>query len=89
MAVTSTPGVTFVINDYPLSERKLVYRVLHRQLTQFPVLMDGDLLSDLQSGLQKDAQAEGIDIADHGAWDGWLGNDVVACDVRMQGRRVL
>jgi len=77
------------MNDYPLSERKLVYRVLHRQLTQFPALMDGDLLSDLQSGLQRDAQLEGIDIADHGAWDGWLGNDVVACDVRMRGRREL
>ena len=77
------------MNDYPLSERKLVYRVLHRQLTQFPALMDGDLLSDLQSGLQRDAQAEGIDIADHGAWDGWLGNEVVACDMRMRGRREL
>ncbi len=77
------------MNDYPLAERKLVYRVLHRQLTQFPALMDGDLLSDLQTGLQRDAQLDGIDIADHGAWDGWLGNEVVACDVRMAGRRVL
>ena len=77
------------MNDYSLAERKLVYRVLHRQLTQFPALMDGDLLSDLQTGLQKDAQADGIDIADHGAWDAWLGNDAVACAVRRRGRRVL
>jgi len=77
------------MTEYPLSERKLVYRVLHRQLTQFPALMDGDYLSDLQATLQKDAQADGIDIADHGAWDAWLGNDAVACDVRMRGRRTL
>ncbi len=75
--------------DYPLAERKLVYRVLHRQLTQFPELMDGDFLADLQRGLQAEAKADGIDATDHGAWDAWLGNEVVACDIRMHGRKTL
>ena len=75
--------------DYPLAERKLVYRVLHRHLAEHPELMDGDFLSDLQTALQQAAQSEGIDVGDHGAWDAWLGNEVTACDVRMKGRKVL
>jgi hypothetical protein len=47
------------------------------------------LLHDLQRDLQRAAQAEGVDIADHGAWDAWLGNAVTACDVRVAKRRVI
>jgi hypothetical protein len=39
--------------------------------------------------LQKQAQAEGIDVADHGAWDAWLGNTAVPCEVRVGKRRTL
>ena len=35
------------------------------------------------------ARAEGVDVADHGAWDTWLGNEVIGCDVRVAGRRVI
>ena len=75
------------MQKYPLSEQKLVYRVLHRHLTDFPELMDSEFLHDLQRSLQKQAQAEGVDVADHGAWDEWLGNAPVACDVRVGKRR--
>jgi hypothetical protein len=77
------------MNDYPLGERKLVYRVLHRYLAEHPELMDCGFLDDLQTGLQKAAQAEGVDVADHGQWDVWLGNEGVGCDVRMANRRVI
>lgn len=74
---------------YPLAERKLVYRVLHKSLTDHPELMDGTFLDDLQADLQQSAQAEGVDISDHGAWDAWLGNEPVACAVRVADRRVI
>ena len=62
------------MNGYPLEELKLVYRVLHRHLTQHVELMDTRFFGELQSFLHKQAQAEGVDIGDHGAWDEWLGN---------------
>ena len=74
------------MTTYPLDERKLVYRVLHAQLTKFPELMDATFLDDLQADLQKRATADGIDVGDHGAWDAWLGNAATACDVRMAKR---
>ena len=77
------------MNSYPLAERKLVYRVLHRQLTEFPELIDGDFLHDLQVSLQRIAQVEGVEVADHGAWDAWLGNAPVSCAVRVAQRKVL
>ena len=76
------------VERYPLAERKLLYRVLHQQLIEYPELMDSAFLHDLQVSLQRQAVAEGVDVADHGAWDAWLGNDPVACDVRMAQRRV-
>ena len=77
------------MTDYPLAERKLVYRVLHKHLTEHPELMDCTLLDDLQSGLQKASQADGVDVADHGAWDEWLGNVPVSCAVRVANRRLI
>lgn len=77
------------MNDTPLWEQKLVYRLLHKQLTQAPELMDGQFLHDLQTRLQKVAVVEGIDPTDHGQWDAWLGNEVIPCDIRMSQRRTL
>ena len=77
------------MTTYPLSEQKLVYRVLHRQLTEFPELMDSAFLDDLQASLQKAAQADGVDVSDHGAWDEWLGNEATSCAVRVAKRRVI
>ena len=75
------------MDHYPLAEQKLVYRVLHARLTDYPELIDSEFLHDLQRCLQRQAQAEGVDVADHGAWDAWLGNAAVGCDVRAAGRR--
>lgn len=71
------------------SEQKIVYRALHQQLTRLPELMDTQFLYELQSALQKQAQAEGVDVSDHGAWDAWLGNEAAACSVRNAKRAVI
>jgi hypothetical protein len=75
------------MEHYSLAEQKLIYRVLHSQLMEHAELMDSEFLHDLQIVLQKQAQSEGVDIADHCAWDDWLGNRAVECDVRVAGRR--
>jgi hypothetical protein len=77
------------MKHYPLAEQKLVYRVLHRHLIEAPELMDSQFLHDLQTQLQKQALAEGVDVADHGAWDAWLGNVAVSCETRVKNRRVV
>jgi hypothetical protein len=77
------------MTQYSIEERKLLYRVLHQQLISNPELMDSQFLHELQTNLQKIAQAEGVDIGDHGAWDEWLGNQAVPCDVRVANRRVI
>lgn len=41
------------MNHYSVSELKLVYRILHKNLATHIELMDADFLSDLQSLLQK------------------------------------
>jgi hypothetical protein len=74
------------VENYPLDELKLVYRVLHKHLGQNTELMDTRFFYDLQRFLHKKAQADGVDIADHGAWDAWLGNAPVSCETRMEGR---
>lgn len=73
-------------NNHPISEWKLVYRVLHGQLARHPELIDSGFLSDLQRYLQVQAQSDGVDVSDHGSWDAWLGNEPVSCAVRMAGR---
>jgi hypothetical protein len=77
------------MDQYPLAEQKLVYRILHAGLMEHTDLMDSEFLHDLQRSLQKQAQAEGVDVADHGAWDAWLGNVSVPCEVRVGKRRTL
>jgi hypothetical protein len=69
-----------------LEELKVTYRVLHRNLTDYPDLMDSSFLDDLQHHLQSLARAQGIDTTDHGQWDAWLGNEVFACSTRMEQR---
>jgi hypothetical protein len=77
------------VETYPLDELKLIYRVLHRHLAEHTELLDAHFFDDLQRYLHRCAQAEGVDIADHGAWDAWLGNEAVSCAVRVQGRTFL
>ncbi len=77
------------MNQYSVNELKLVYRILHKNLTMHLELMDTDFLSDLQSLLQKKAVGDGVDIGDHGAWDAWLGNEAITCQIRNENRSQL
>lgn len=77
------------MEQYPLLELKLIYRVLHRSLSEHTELLDSCFFEDLQRQLQRRAQADGVDIGDHGAWDAWLGNEVVSCADRMERRASL
>jgi hypothetical protein len=77
------------MENYGIEELKLIYRVLHRQLTRNPELIDSHFFEDLQRHLQKQAIFDGVDIADHGAWDAWLGTESTSCSVRMHNRAVI
>ncbi len=72
------------LSTYPMSELKLVYRVLHAALRQNLDLMDAEQLSDLQTLLRERATAEGVDTTDHGAWDAWLGKTQGPSPVRSR-----
>jgi len=63
-----------VIGSHALEELKLVYRVLHRHLAEHTELMDTHFLIELQNFLHTRASADGVDTANHGEWDAWLGN---------------
>lgn len=65
------------LDQYSLSELKLVYLVLHSQLSGNLMLMDCDLLQDLQTHLQVMAKAAGVDVSHHAQWATWLNNGVV------------
>lgn len=60
------------LDNYPLSELKLIYRVLHAQLPQHMALMDAEILADLQRYLMQKAQADKVDVSLHQAWAAWL-----------------
>jgi hypothetical protein len=77
------------VEKYGLEELKLVYRILHRNLARNTDLLDSRFFEDLQRYLHQQAGAQGVDVADHGAWDAWLGNVPVSCAVRMEGRTTL
>ena len=77
------------MKHYSQDDLKLIYRILHRHLGQHPELLDSQFFEDLQSQLHKRAGAEGVDVADHGAWDEWLGNVPVSCGTRMAKRAVI
>jgi hypothetical protein len=77
------------MDRYAADDLKLIYRVLHRHLTQHTELLDSDFFTDLQRNLQRQATAEGVDVSDHGAWDAWLGNAAVSCSSRVARRSTL
>lgn len=62
------------LQDYPLDELKLLYRILHAQIPAQPQIMDLELLQDLQTHLQNQARAAGIDVSLHAQWAAWLGS---------------
>ncbi|MEN9461984.1 MAG: hypothetical protein RIS84_2004 [Pseudomonadota bacterium] len=60
------------LSDYPINELKLIYTLLHAQLSSNSALMDSQLLQDLQHHLLKQAVQEGIDVTTHTLWASWL-----------------
>jgi hypothetical protein len=77
------------LSQFSVEDLKNVYRVLHAHLMDHTELMDSELFLALQTRLQSTARAEGVDLADHAAWDRWLGNQPTPCDERMRDRRKL
>lgn len=67
-----------VVGVHSVDELRLIYHILHRHLAKHPELMDTHFLIELQTFLHDQARADGVDTADHGAWDAWLRNSVVA-----------
>ena len=65
------------LQDYPLGELKLCYRILHSQIQQHMELMDAELLDDLQRYLQQQATADGVDVSLHAQWSSWLNDGTV------------
>lgn len=57
--------------EYPLSELKLIYSLLHSQVLEQPALMDSELLQDLQR-FQTQATQDNIDVSTHAEWAAWL-----------------
>ena len=79
-----------VIGAHDVEELKLIYRVLHRYLAKHTELMDTHFLIELQNFLHAQATADGVDTANHSAWDAWLGNtDAEPCDRRLRRRRTI
>jgi hypothetical protein len=74
---------------FETADLKLIYRALHAHLMEHVELMDSAFFHALQSHLQAQARSEGVDLADHAQWDGWLGGEPVPCDERMKTRRTL
>lgn len=67
------------LEQYPLQELKLIYRILHAALPDHPALMDSVLLEQLQRYLQVRAKEAGVDVSSHAQWAAWLGG------VRLRG----
>ncbi|HEY7954967.1 MAG TPA: hypothetical protein VII38_06720 [Polyangia bacterium] len=57
---------------FELAELRLVYRALHAHILEHPALIDSSFLFALQKFLQARATGEGVELADHAAWDAWL-----------------
>jgi len=60
------------LSEYPVTELKLVYRLLQQQIQQHIELMDSQLLEDLQQYLQRQAGQDGVDVSHHAQWSAWL-----------------
>ncbi|MBK8915940.1 MAG: hypothetical protein IPM64_15330 [Phycisphaerales bacterium] len=61
-----------------LDQIKTIYRALFLQLRaadaeEFDALDEGDMLMTLQRFLQQRAADAGVDVADHSAWDRFIG----------------
>ncbi len=56
------------LNDYSLTELKLIYNILHANVQNHFELMDSELMSDLQKHLQTMAAQKGIDVTHHAQW---------------------
>ncbi len=78
-----------VFDSFDRKELKLVYRVLHGQLTQNLDLMDSSFLAEMQHYLQQAAGEDGVDVSDHSQWDNWLGNQGGSCAQRITKRFVV
>lgn len=79
-----------IIGAHDLDELKVVFRTLHGCLADRPELMDTHFLLELQRLLHRLAREQGVDVADHAAWDRWLGNgDAASCETRATHRRTI
>lgn len=63
------------LNEFPVAELKLIYKVLHSQVQQQFELMDSELLQNLQTLLQTNAKNDGVDVTMHSEWSAWLSNE--------------
>jgi hypothetical protein len=72
----TSPIVGQPVTKNDLGELKVTYRVLHRNLTEYPSLFDSEFLDDLQHHLQTIATSDGVDVSDHGQWDEWLNSPI-------------
>lgn len=63
------------LNEFPVAELKLIYKVLHSQVQQQFELMDSELLQNLQTLLQSNAKNDGVDVTMHSEWSTWLSNE--------------
>ena len=57
---------------WPIDELKLAYSVLQKNILNYPPLMDSVYLERLQTFLQQEAKATGIDPTNHAEWAAWL-----------------
>ena len=60
------------LDQYELNDLKRIYRTLHAQLQQDFELMDSELLHDMQTYLQSQASADGVDVSLHAQLTAWL-----------------
>ena len=60
------------LDQYETQDLKRIYRTLHAQLQLDFELMDSALLHDLQTYLQSQATADGVDVSLHAQWAAWL-----------------
>ncbi len=73
-----------------LGELKGIYLALFSQLRANPLadIDETDLLLDLQVILQREAQAEGVDVSNHSEWSRFLGDMPMApCEQRYADHR--
>ncbi|MEC8378707.1 MAG: hypothetical protein VXZ96_00215 [Myxococcota bacterium] len=57
---------------WPIDELKLAYSVLQKNILNYPPLMDSVYLERLQTFLQQEAKATGVDPTNHAEWAAWL-----------------